>query len=92
MDAIYVDPILRQQASQEQEDKENEKSKGKGWRGDTDGEEASGRRSTAASTSGFLNAVQMGVGGVVSRRREYSLAPCHHLFVSRFCVWMSVKF
>ncbi len=82
MDAIYIDPSYRQQVEQEQEEKESEKHKGKGWRGDTvGGGEISGRRSTAGNTSGFLNAVQIGVGGA-ARRREYSLAPCHHLFVS----------
>lgn len=30
---------------------------------------------------GLLNAVQMGVGGN-GARKNYSLAPCHHLFVS----------
>jgi hypothetical protein len=30
---------------------------------------------------GLLNAVQMGVGGGRTRK-NYSLAPCHHLFVS----------
>jgi transmembrane E3 ubiquitin-protein ligase len=30
---------------------------------------------------GLLNAVQMGVG-VSGARKNYSLAPCHHLFVS----------
>lgn len=89
MDAIYVDPSIRLQASQEQEKKEKEKNTGKGWTGDTEGGASLRRnasssrinRNTAASAGGFFNAVQMGVAGS-GRRREYSLAPCHHLFVS----------
>lgn len=77
MDAIYVDPSLRLKASQVQE-----KSKGKGSNMSGEGERASLRMSATASASGFLSAVQMGVGG--SSRKEYSLAPCHHLFVSCF--------
>lgn len=34
-----------------------------------------------AAAGGLMNAVQMGVGSVVARK-SYSLAPCHHLFVS----------
>jgi hypothetical protein len=33
------------------------------------------------SASSLLSAMQRGVGGV-SSRKVYSLAPCHHLFVS----------
>lgn len=35
------------------------------------------RNVVGSTTGGLLNAVQMGVG-----RKSYSLAPCHHLFVS----------
>jgi hypothetical protein len=31
---------------------------------------------------GLLNAMQMGVGASAAKK-NYSLAPCHHLFVSR---------
>jgi hypothetical protein len=31
---------------------------------------------------GLLNAMQMGVVGARAAKKNYSLAPCHHLFVS----------
>lgn len=86
MDAIYVDPSLRTKVSQEQDEKERPQ----GWTGDSEGSSESLRRSTSvsgigrntvATASGLFNAVQKGVAAS-SSRREYSLAPCHHLFVS----------
>lgn len=75
MDSIHIDPSLRPKATQEA---------GKeGWIGDSgDGMGASMGigRNMAPSAGGLLNVVQKGV--VISSRREYSLAPCHHLFVS----------
>ena len=38
-------------------------------------------RGLGSGGGGLLNAVQMGVGGN-GARKNYSLAPCHHLFVS----------
>jgi hypothetical protein len=43
------------------------------------GSSAAGRK----GKGGLLNAMHMGVGGVTARK-SYSLAPCHHLFVSHF--------
>lgn len=40
-----------------------------------------GDHSIASGGGGLLNAVQMGVGAS-GGRKNYSLAPCHHLFVS----------
>lgn len=36
----------------------------------------------SASAGGLLNAMHMGVGAKAARK-NYSLAPCHHLFVSK---------
>jgi hypothetical protein len=36
---------------------------------------------------GLLNAVQMGVGAS-GTRKNYSLAPCHHLFVCHTVTWL----
>jgi hypothetical protein len=33
-------------------------------------------------SGGLLNAMQMGVVGARAAKKNYSLAPCHHLFVS----------
>ncbi len=39
------------------------------------------RKSKGMHAGALLNAVQVGVGSAVTRK-SYSLAPCHHLFVS----------
>jgi len=78
MDTIHIDPSLRPKATQEAGKERN-----RGWIGDSgDGKGTSmgiGRNVTA-SPGGLLSVMQKGV--VISSRREYSLAPCHHLFVS----------
>jgi hypothetical protein len=35
----------------------------------------------------LLNAMQMGVVGARAAKKNYSLAPCHHLFVSLIFFW-----
>lgn len=81
MDCIYIDPSLHPKATQEAG-----KGRNKGWIGDSDDGKRTSMsvneisRNTAASAGSLLSAMQKGV--VVSSRREYSLAPCHHLFVS----------
>lgn len=40
---------------------------------------------TNTVSGGFFSAVQRGVtGGATGAKKSYSLAPCHHLFVSQF--------
>ncbi|KAE9406295.1 hypothetical protein BT96DRAFT_963603 [Gymnopus androsaceus JB14] len=72
MDAIVIDPSLRQA---------NEKSSLDGW----------DAKASVMDASGFLNAVQRGVGSAVTRK-NYSLAPCHHLFHTE-CLerWLAIK-
>jgi len=77
MDSIHIDPSLRPKSTHEAE-----KERGKGWIGDSgDGKGAS----MTISPGGLLSVMQKGV--VISSRREYSLAPCHHLFVG--CLTLS---
>ena len=73
MDAIVIDPSLRQT---------NEKSSLDGWDAKASGTDTRNARGNGGvmDASGFLNAVQRGVGSAVTRK-NYSLAPCHHLFV-----------
>jgi len=74
MDAIHVDPSLRSRSKSSDEKGE--------WDGNSKGKNRwKGKSAGAGAAGGLLNAVQMGVGGV-SSRKNYSLAPCHHLFVS----------
>jgi hypothetical protein len=68
MDAIYIDPSLRRRTSLD--GKSEWVAKG-----------TSKRKAKGGSAGGILNAVQMGVGSATARK-NYSLAPCHHLFVS----------
>jgi hypothetical protein len=76
MDAIHVDPSLRQRSKFSDEKGDwDDNGKGKYRR--------KGKSIGAGAAGGLLNAVQMGVGGVTSKK-NYSLAPCHHLFVSFF--------
>ncbi|KAJ3571915.1 hypothetical protein NP233_g3429 [Leucocoprinus birnbaumii] len=95
MDAIYVDASARLKATQEIDEKDGIK----GWPGEP-ASDARGRsssvggigRNTVATASGLLNAMQKGVGA--SGRKEYSLAPCHHLFHTE-CLekvkWLAIK-
>lgn len=64
MDAILVDPSLRQR-------------KGKSFDGSN--EKFSSGGSSSGRSGGLLNAMHVGVGGATARK-NYSLAPCHHLF------------
>ena len=66
-DIIITSPIRR-------------RSKSLDARGDWEekGTTAAGRK----GKGGLFNAMHMGVGGAAARK-SYSLAPCHHLFVSR---------
>ncbi|KXN86557.1 DSC E3 ubiquitin ligase complex subunit 1 [Leucoagaricus sp. SymC.cos] len=77
MDAIYVDPSVRPRASQDHDEKGSSVS--------------SIGRNTVATANGLFNAVQRGVTAS-SSRREYSLAPCHHLFHTE-CLekWLAIK-
>ncbi|KAJ7180624.1 hypothetical protein C8R46DRAFT_588307 [Mycena filopes] len=76
MDAIHVDPSLRRRPSS------------------LDGKsdwESKKRKTRAGTAGGILNAVQMGVGSATARK-NYSLAPCHHLFHTE-CLekWLAIK-
>ncbi|KAJ7449681.1 hypothetical protein FB451DRAFT_1287670 [Mycena latifolia] len=76
MDAIHVDPSLRRRPTS-LDDKSD-------WE--------TGKRKTRGGTAGgILNAVQMGVGSAAARK-NYSLAPCHHLFHTD-CLekWLAIK-
>jgi len=77
MDAIHVDPSLHRRTSLD--DKSETPIKG------------ANKRKSRASTGGILNAVQMGVGNATARK-NYSLAPCHHLFHTE-CLekWLAIK-
>ncbi|KAJ3730007.1 hypothetical protein DFJ43DRAFT_1132880 [Lentinula guzmanii] len=89
MDAILIDPSLRQthQTSSSPDD----------W--DVKASGADGRKKSASirgsggviDPAGLLDAVQRGVGIAVTRK-NYSLAPCHHLFHTE-CLerWLAIK-
>jgi len=68
MDAIHVDPSLRRRPTSLDDKSDWEKTTSK-------------RKTRGGTAGGILNAVQMGVGSATARK-NYSLAPCHHLFVS----------
>ncbi|KAJ7091331.1 hypothetical protein B0H15DRAFT_930088 [Mycena belliarum] len=78
MDAIYVDPSLRRRPTSLDDKSDRDKTSVKG----------TGKRKTRG---GILNAVQMGVGSATVRK-NYSLAPCHHLFHTD-CLekWLAIK-
>lgn len=68
MDAIVVDSSRRRSKSME----------------DIDTKESGAlKRKAVGGTGGILKAMHIGVGGSTARK-NYSLAPCHHLFVSLF--------
>lgn len=46
------------------------------------GEKGQAIDGTGAGSGGFFSAVQRGVAGAAGAKKSYSLAPCHHLFVS----------
>lgn len=70
MDAIHVDPSLRHHSNEKDD-----------WDVKATGTSAAKHKGRGGGAGGIiLNAVQ-GVGGAVARK-NYSLAPCHHLFVS----------
>lgn len=77
MDAILVDPSLRQR-------------KRKSFDGSNEKFSSSGGSSSGRS-GGLLNAMHVGVGGATARK-NYSLAPCHHLFHTE-CLekWLAIK-
>jgi hypothetical protein len=78
MDAIHVDASLRRRTKSfddnSDRDKPIEMRKGK-------------RKGRGGTAGGILNAVHMGVGSATGRK-NYSLAPCHHLFVSLFVIFL----
>ncbi|KAJ7281576.1 hypothetical protein C8J57DRAFT_1500270 [Mycena rebaudengoi] len=82
MDAIHVDASLRRRTKSfddnSDRDKPIEMRKGK-------------RKGRSGTAGGILNAVHMGVGSATGRK-NYSLAPCHHLFHTD-CLekWLSIK-
>ncbi|KAJ4470118.1 hypothetical protein J3R30DRAFT_1227234 [Lentinula aciculospora] len=88
MDAILLDPSLRQT---------HEISSADNWDAKASG--ADGRRKSSSlrgsggviDPAGLLDAVQRGVGSAVTRK-NYSLAPCHHLFHTE-CLerWLAIK-
>ncbi|KAJ7252759.1 hypothetical protein B0H12DRAFT_1117744 [Mycena haematopus] len=80
MDAIYVDPSLRRRPTSL-----DGKSEGGNKR-------TSKRKTKGGAAGGILNAVQMGVGSATASRKNYSLAPCHHLFHTE-CLerWLAIK-
>lgn len=71
MDAIHVDPSVLRRPTSLDGKSDWEKTSGKG---------TSKRKTKAGAAGGIFNAVQMGVGSATGRK-NYSLAPCHHLFV-----------
>ncbi|KAF7356630.1 RING-type domain-containing protein [Mycena venus] len=81
MDAIYVDPSLRRRPTSLDGKSDWEKSSATG----------TSKRKTKGTAGGILNAVQMGVGSATARK-NYSLAPCHHLFHTD-CLerWLAIK-
>lgn len=68
MDAILIDPLLRLQSKSSEL---------------RNGEKSSGLSDTkkGKTVGNMINAMQIGVG-VTNARKNYSLAPCSHLFVS----------
>lgn len=54
-----------------------------------EGKGDTGTKGDRAVPGGLLNAMQMGVG-VSGTRKNYSLAPCHHLFVCHLHIVFSV--
>ncbi|KAJ7115923.1 hypothetical protein C8R44DRAFT_880324 [Mycena epipterygia] len=78
MDAIHVDPLLRRRPTSLDDKSDWEKT-------------ASKRKTRSGTAGGILNAVQMGVGSATARK-NYSLAPCHHLFHTD-CLekWLAIK-
>jgi hypothetical protein len=74
MDAIHVVPSLRRRPTSLDGKSDWENSSVKG---------TSKRKTRGGTAGGILNAVQLGVGNATTRK-NYSLAPCHHLFV---CFW-----
>ncbi|KAJ7668346.1 hypothetical protein B0H17DRAFT_1209956 [Mycena rosella] len=81
MDTIHIDASLRRRPTSLDEKSDWEKS-GKG---------TSKRKPRGGTAGGILNAVQMGVGNATARK-NYSLAPCHHLFHTE-CLekWLAIK-
>ncbi|KAJ7155449.1 hypothetical protein C8R43DRAFT_884617 [Mycena crocata] len=79
MDAIHVDPSLRRRPTS-LDDKSDWEKKG-----------TSKRKPRGGTAGGILNAVQIGVGSATARK-NYSLAPCHHLFHTD-CLekWLAIK-
>ncbi|KAK6992210.1 RING-type domain-containing protein [Favolaschia claudopus] len=78
MDAIYVDASSRRRPTSLDGKSDWSKTSAKGT-------------SKRKATSGILNAVQMGVESATARK-NYSLAPCHHLFHTE-CLekWLAIK-
>lgn len=75
MDAILLDSSLRRRS----EDK-------------IERQMSSSKVNVKARTSGFLNAMQKRmVSGGAKARKSYSLAPCHHLFVSETLFLLFVR-
>ncbi|KAF6761571.1 hypothetical protein DFP72DRAFT_1041797 [Ephemerocybe angulata] len=80
MDAIHVDPALRQRAPRKSNEYPEEKKSALGLG-------AGSSAGAGAMSSGLLSAV-----GNASARKSYSLAPCHHLFHTE-CLekWLAIK-
>lgn len=84
MDAILLDPAGRRPPEKERE-------KLTEWNHET-AVETGGRHRSLGSAGVFINAVQMGIE-TAGTRKIYSLAPCHHLFVSpqfRLCLYAAL--
>lgn len=72
LDAILIEsPLLRKRKSTDEKHDD--------W--DTRSITSKRKIPKGIDASGILNAVQAGVGSAVAKK-NYSLAPCHHLFVS----------
>ncbi|KAJ6581462.1 hypothetical protein B0H19DRAFT_1217673 [Mycena capillaripes] len=82
MDSIHVDPSVRRRPTSLDDKSDWEKTSIKG---------TSKRKTKGGAAGGILNAVQMGVGSATGRK-NYSLAPCHHLFHTD-CLerWLAIK-
>ncbi|KAK0199252.1 hypothetical protein DFS33DRAFT_1262349 [Desarmillaria ectypa] len=82
LDAIIIEsPLLRKRRSTDEKHDD--------W--DTRSTASKRKIAKGIDASGILNAVQAGVGNAVARK-NYSLAPCHHLFHTE-CLekWLAIK-
>ncbi|KAJ6518763.1 hypothetical protein C8R45DRAFT_949170 [Mycena sanguinolenta] len=88
MDAIYADPAARRRPTSLDEKEKSD------WGAKGTSKRKTKTKSGSSAAGGLLNAVQnqMGVGNAAAGRKNYSLAPCHHLFHTE-CLerWLAIK-